>query len=173
MSAQRQQYKMMQAQPDNKPRRSAPLTDERIELLNAIGFTWSIRSRDSLGESWHQKLIDLQHFRNVNGHCNVPSRYPENPELGVWVGTQRTQYRLYMKAKEAGRQVEGVSAMNAERILQLESLGFSWCLRGTDQRKDSDSVEAAAEQEVIEHMSASGDVLMGDVDPEGIEPVVV
>jgi len=62
----------------------------------------------------------------------VPSRYPENPELGVWVGTQRTNYRLYLKAKESGEQSSGASAMNEERIQQLEELGFVWSLRGQD-----------------------------------------
>lgn len=93
VSAQRQQYKILQAQTDSKPRRSAPLTADRIELLNKLGFTWTIRSRDSLGESWNQRLNELAKFRTMHGHCNVPSRYPLNPELGVWVGTQRTQKR--------------------------------------------------------------------------------
>jgi hypothetical protein len=60
----------------------------------------------------------------------VPSRYAESPELGIWVGTQRTQYRLYMKAKEAGEAVSGAAAMNESRIQLLEELGFVWALRG-------------------------------------------
>ncbi|EEC44448.1 predicted protein, partial [Phaeodactylum tricornutum CCAP 1055/1] len=89
VSAQRQQYKIVQTPPELRPRRSAPLTDDRIELLNELGFTWTIRSRDSLGESWTQRLQDLREFRAIHGHCLVPSRYPPNPELGIWVGTQR------------------------------------------------------------------------------------
>lgn len=49
-----------------KARRSAPLTQERIDLLNAIGFTWTIRSRDSLGESWNQRLHELRQFKQVS-----------------------------------------------------------------------------------------------------------
>jgi len=60
----------------------------------------------------------------------VPSRYAESPELGIWVGTQRTQYRLYMKAKETGESVSGAAAMNESRIRILEELGFVWALRG-------------------------------------------
>jgi hypothetical protein len=50
-----------------RPRRSAPLTQERIDLLNDISFTWTIRSRDSLGESWNQRLEELKLFKSLEG----------------------------------------------------------------------------------------------------------
>jgi hypothetical protein len=53
------------------PRRGPPLTQERINLLNAIGFTWTIRSRDSLEESWNQRLEDLKQYKEQFGHCLV------------------------------------------------------------------------------------------------------
>lgn len=132
VSAQRQQYKQLHAAPNpdsNKPRRSAPLTQERINLLNALGFTWTIRSRDSLGESWNQRLEELKAYKAQFGSCLVPSRYPPNPELGIWVGTQRTQYRLYQQAKSSGNRMLHSTAMNEDRINQLEELGFVWALR--------------------------------------------
>jgi hypothetical protein len=133
VSAQRQQYKILhQAHADSsKPRRSAPLTQERIDLLNAIGFTWTIRSRDSLGESWNQRLQGLKDFKAEHGHCLVPSRYEPNPELGIWVGTQRTQYRLFMRSKETGVAVSTTTSMNEDRMRELHDLGFVWALRGT------------------------------------------
>lgn len=68
VSAQRQQYKIMnQNQELDRPRRSAPLTQDRIDYLNAIGFTWTIRSRDSLGESWNQRLEELKQFKATYG----------------------------------------------------------------------------------------------------------
>eukprot|EP00550_Attheya_septentrionalis_P004429 CAMPEP_0198283158 /NCGR_PEP_ID=MMETSP1449-20131203/2828_1 /TAXON_ID=420275 /ORGANISM="Attheya septentrionalis, Strain CCMP2084" /LENGTH=1129 /DNA_ID=CAMNT_0043979683 /DNA_START=92 /DNA_END=3481 /DNA_ORIENTATION=+ len=135
VSAQRQQYKAMRADEEKGEKRSTPLTEERIDLLNQLSFTWTIRSRDTLGESWNQRLEELKEYKRERGDCLVPSRYGPNPELGVWVGTQRTQYRLYLKAKELGvRYVddkESPSAMNDERVAQLEELGFVWALRGT------------------------------------------
>lgn len=159
VSAQRQQYKIVQTPPELRPRRSAPLTDDRIELLNELGFTWTIRSRDSLGESWTQRLQDLREFRAIHGHCLVPSRYPPNPELGIWVGTQRTQYRLYQKAKEDGEILPGASSMNDERIQQLEDLSFVWALRGGEGKSDqevfhSDAILEEATQ-VVESISQS------------------
>lgn len=102
------------------PGRSAPLTQDRIDLLNQLGFTWTIRSRDTLGESWFQRLQELKAFKNKYGHCLVPSRYAEAPGLGTWVGTQRTMRKA------------GSLAMNEDRIRELDNLGFVWALRGSD-----------------------------------------
>jgi hypothetical protein len=132
----------MNSPDESKPRRSAPLTQDRIDLLNELAFTWTIRSRDSLGESWNERLQSLREYNDKHGNCLVPSRYPPNPELGVWVGTQRTQYRLYMKAKESGQPLSGMSAMNEERIRQLGELEFVWALRGVEGKKEADSTEA-------------------------------
>ena len=168
VSAQRQQYKILKSAEfeETKKQRPSSLTQERIELLNRLGFTWTIRSRDSLGESWNQRLLDLKAYKDLHGNCLVPSRYLPNPELGVWVGTQRTQYRLYQKAKEKGQQVTGASAMNEERIQQLEDLGFVWALRGTEgNRKDigpyqeqhASSYELE-EREMVEHLIAQTEI---------------
>ena len=82
---------------------------------------------------------------NINPqHCLVPSRYTPNPELGVWVGTQRTQYRLHKRAKETGITVNGATAMNEERIRELEELGFVWALRGGEGKLIDESPAAAA-----------------------------
>jgi hypothetical protein len=61
----------------------------------------------------------------------VPSRYAESPELGIWVGTQRTQYRLYMKAKDTGQSVAAAATINESRIRLLDEIGFVWVLRGS------------------------------------------
>ena len=70
VSAQRQQYKQMQSVPPvlGGPR-VTPLTKERIDLLDGLGFTWTIRSRDSLGESWNQRLQELRDYKAVHGNC--------------------------------------------------------------------------------------------------------
>lgn len=74
----------------------------------------------------------------------VPSRCTEFPELGIWVGTQRTQYRLYMESKQSENSqycasnkstetittVAGATTMNESRVRLLEELGFVWTLRG-------------------------------------------
>lgn len=76
VSAQRQQYKILNTQSESsKARRSAPLTQERIDLLNKLGFTWSIRSRDSLGQSWNERYSELVQFRNEWGHVSKQTHH--------------------------------------------------------------------------------------------------
>lgn len=77
-----------------KVRRPAALTQERIDLLNALGFTWTIRSRDSLGESWNQRLNELRMFKEQYGHCLVPSRYEANPEVCMVVKSLTLSIRI-------------------------------------------------------------------------------
>jgi hypothetical protein len=159
----------MNSPDESKPRRSAPLTQERIDLLNELTFTWTIRSRDSLGESWNERLQTLREYRATHTNCLVPSRYALNRELGVWVGTQRTQYRLFMKAKESGQTLVGMSAMNEERIRQLEELGFSWSIRGVDGKKVADSNEGGTiKDEAMQDSEAllSGEPHHGHMDAE-------
>lgn len=68
VSAQRQQYKALSGA-DASLQRSTPLTQERINMLSSIGFTWTIRSRDTLGESWNQRLQDLKNYKALHGNC--------------------------------------------------------------------------------------------------------
>jgi len=37
-----------------------------------------------------KRFKELIQFNEEHGHCNVPQKYKANPELGVWVTTQRT-----------------------------------------------------------------------------------
>ena len=103
VSAQRQQYKATIAnqflEDDDKRRGAVPLTQDRIDLLNDLGFTWTIRSRDSMGESWNQRFEELKQFKEEFGNCHVPTRYLPNPELGIWVGTQR--YVIFIRSADS------------------------------------------------------------------------
>jgi hypothetical protein len=108
---QRYQYKLKQ-----QSKRST-MSDERVQALEEIGFVW-----DSHSACWDEKLEELLQFREVHGHCNVPSRYAENRQMAVWVKRQRRQYKFYFESKP--------SSMTEERIAILEGLGFQWDLRG-------------------------------------------
>jgi hypothetical protein len=74
--------------------------------------------------AWEDQLSELVGYCKIHGHCNVPNRYSENPKLGWWVGTQRSNYKFYQEGK--------ISSMTTFRIQKLESLGFDWdCSRAT------------------------------------------
>jgi hypothetical protein len=87
------------------------LSDERMKSLNSIGFVWSRHSA-----SWEERYIELVEFARRHGHCHVPSTYPDNRQLSVWVRCQRRQYKL------AQSNLPGY--MTPERIRRLTALGF-------------------------------------------------
>ena len=108
------------------------LTRERIDMLNAIGFSWVMRTMKdgTAGDPWNERMEELKAYKAEHGTCNVPTRYPQNPALGVWVGTQRTAYRFYQKAKEEGTPIaSGYAGMDDERVQKLTELGFTWSIR--------------------------------------------
>jgi superfamily II DNA or RNA helicase len=96
------------------------LSEKRIQRLNQIGFVWN-----SLDAAWEEKFSELKVFQETHGHCNVPSVWRENPQLGMWVGTQRRSRK------------QGILSENY--IQRLSELGFVW-----------DSLEASWEQRFVE-----------------------
>jgi hypothetical protein len=104
---QRKQYRLHQKG------ETSSMTAFRIKELESLSFEWEV-----CNTAWEDCLTELAEYRKINGHCNVPRRYSENPKLGRWVGKQRTQYRLYVDGKK--------SPMTTFRIQELESLGFEW-----------------------------------------------
>lgn len=105
---QRYQYKLKMSG------KSSSITQERIEMLQNIGFVWS---RHAI--VWHQRLRELEEYRAQHGDCNIPGNYPENQELAIWVKCQRRQYKLFWTDNER-------SSMTLERINALDKLGFIW-----------------------------------------------
>ena len=71
---QRYQYKLK-----SEGKRST-LSDERVRLLNKIGFIWN--SHDVV---WEERLFELSMYKRNHGNCIVPSNYERNPQLAVWV----------------------------------------------------------------------------------------
>ena len=89
------------------------MTAERIREFESVGFDW-----ETYRDLWSKRFEQLSEFKVQFGHCLVPHKYSANPKLGVWVSTQRSNYRFYMEGKP--------SPMTADRILDLESLEFEW-----------------------------------------------
>jgi len=83
------------------------LSEERVARLEALGFEW-----DPFTADWEALVQALVAFKENQGHCGVPTRWGENPELGRWVSTQRKTFRE--------------RKMSEERVVRLEALGFEW-----------------------------------------------
>jgi hypothetical protein len=63
--------------------------------------------------SWDERFQEVVDFKKINGHPNVPVR---SGSLGMWINTQRKQYRLLKEGKR--------SSLTNDRREKLESIGF-------------------------------------------------
>ena len=74
------------------------MTEERVRELESVGFEWGT-SKTGLASSWSVRFQQMCEFKEQFGHCVVPHQYTANPELGKWVSTQRSHYKLYQEGK--------------------------------------------------------------------------
>lgn len=95
-------------------RKSGKLKRERERRLNEIGFDWR---EGSTKAEWKSRFDQLKDYRRRFGHCCVPVRWQENPQLGAWVARQRN----FRKASKM--------AVYKERL--LTEIGFVWAQRQT------------------------------------------
>jgi len=107
---------------ERKNGQPSSLTAERTGALNNLGFDWVLgRGGGSENDTnWELRLEEFRVFRQIHGHCRVPSKYPKNPSLGKWVSKMRSEF----KKRENGQQ----SSLTVERIAELNNLGFEWVL---------------------------------------------
>ena len=80
------------------------LSQERITLLNDVGFDW-----DPLETEWQRNFEEVKEFKKINGHTNINTK---TTSLGQWCLVQRRNYR---KGK-----------LLQKRVDQLNSIGFDW-----------------------------------------------
>ena len=121
---QRRQYKTW------KQGQSTPLTRERREKLEALGFAWQVRNRPE----WEHRFQELIHYKQVNGDCKVPQHYKENKALGKWVAKQREQFKLLKKDQH--------SFLTPYRLEKLNQIGFVWQVRTALDMEDGDMQDA-------------------------------
>jgi len=82
-------------------------------MLDALGFSWMIKMR-GIQVPWKQRINDLKAFKKKHGHCNVSNEYRPNLSLGQWVSNLRQRKKLGTLAED--------------KILILDTLGFSWVM---------------------------------------------
>ncbi|MBE7702343.1 helicase associated domain-containing protein [Oerskovia sp. Sa1BUA8] len=105
-------------------RRAGELSQDRITQLDGIGFVWHVPDGDG---RWRRGVELLTRYVEEHGHARVPGDHvaPDGTRLGAWVARRRWEHRHGL--------------LRAERIDQLEALGFEWVAspragasRGTD-----------------------------------------
>jgi hypothetical protein len=99
---------------DNK---RSSMTDEKISALEAIGFVWA----EPNGQvRWDKHYAELQAYHSNHSHANVPTKFEQNPALGRWVSTQRSEYIKF--AQDLGQK----TLLTREKVEKLNTLGFCW-----------------------------------------------
>jgi len=132
------------------------LSPDRFELLHNIGFEWQLsRGSKPSVEGWNERFKELIQFNEEHGHCNVPQKYKANPELGLWVTTQRTA-----KKNQNGKKI------TEEQINRLEGIGFKWVLgrgrrptRGGLDAVEAENLSLGGEEGVEGETSSTGDTI--------------
>jgi hypothetical protein len=71
--------------------------------------------------AYSSRLEQLRQYKARHNDCLVPKEWPENPQLGSWVASQRKQYRALLNGKPSG--------LTKDRRVELESMGFVWVVR--------------------------------------------
>ena len=91
-------------------------------------------------DQWAVMLNHLIAYKAQHNNTTVPKRYKEKPSLGVWVETQRAQFKkmwiasgqgddLLSSAPDPTIYVTPNTRLNAERLRRLQDVGFSWFVR--------------------------------------------
>jgi hypothetical protein len=110
------------------------LTKPRVKKLQEMGFDFGPERQPrakgaNKGPSHHrtdagtynERMEQLRVYKAQKGNCLVPREWPENPQLGSWVASQRRQYRALLDGRS--------SSLTTERRVELESLDFVWVVR--------------------------------------------
>lgn len=73
------------------------LTEERVKLLNDLGFIWSRRTN-----TWNENFQRLVQWKETHGSCHVPddSTDPDLQQLHKWIADQRVNYKRQMAEDE-------------------------------------------------------------------------
>jgi hypothetical protein len=103
----------------NRGKRAEYLSQLRIEILDSIGFTWSVQQCNN-DKRWEANFALLCEYKKTHGDCVVP----QSTVLGKWVQMQREQNKGRL-LKQAG-QSTGRAAITLERFQKLNAIGFSW-----------------------------------------------
>lgn len=97
--------------------KTAAISQDRIDQLNAVGFVWDVPAAE-----WLEKFELLKVYRREHGDTLVPRKHP----LGSWVWWQRREYKAFIDRKRLKDTLSstGTTGMTEERIRLLESEDF-------------------------------------------------
>ena len=103
-----------QRQIKRRGQRSATLTPERIEQLNAIGMIW-----DKFSLNWEQQYLACVQYYDTHGDCDIPKDYitADGLKTGAWVRR--------IRAIRSG-QMPQCADLTPDQIDRLDAIHFIW-----------------------------------------------
>ena len=101
-----------------KPVDTPNLSNAEIDLLNTLGFVWTVFSKKDV---FQKRIEELKEFKAEFGHCNIrisnSPAYKSYVSLAKWCSKIRSRRRLFkLNLSDAQIQI-------------LDDLGFSWSRR--------------------------------------------
>lgn len=108
----------------SRPGQRFPLSEERKQRLDSLGFTWRLLEAVK-PIPWDGMLESLKEYKEKHGNCKV-GKDKEDSRLRNWVASQKSFY-----AKKN---------LPPDRIAKLEALGFEW---GRTYKKTKRSLDPA------------------------------
>ncbi|CAB9516970.1 expressed unknown protein [Seminavis robusta] len=105
-------------------RRKQAKDEQYIRTADAVEAAYLAKRprRDGTQEcKWWRRYARLKVYRQVYGDAHVPSRFPMDRQLGLWVRRQRESYQQGLRGE--------TGAYDEHRAAALESIGFVWRLK--------------------------------------------
>ena len=100
----------------------APLSDEEVARLEALGVVWDVAAAQ-----WEQNYALLRAFVEREGHANVPQKHEEDGErLGGWLSNQRLRWRARGLSEEERTAKKLGTPLSDEEVARLEAVGVVW-----------------------------------------------
>lgn len=126
--------------------RDGKLKPERIKLLEDIGINWRINKR----HSWNEMFLLAKKYYEENGNLLIPRDYKaiNGEPLGIWLSTQRDNYRN--------------GTLSQERTIALESINVVWNFKVSKKiskylkdlaRKTSLVIDEELNKDILNHIS--------------------
>jgi hypothetical protein len=102
------------------------LNEQKIQLLDSIGFVWEPRMIDT-----HGKFELLLKYKEENGHCHIPVLIAKQLGINSWIQyIRKTKYKL-----------------SAEQVAMFEGIGFEWDARvAALKRQEIESLQTKTEK---------------------------
>jgi len=86
------------------------LTEERVQLLDSVGFSWKTR------EDWGTRFSELKTYHQQFGNCSVPRGYKIFPKLYRWINHQRLELRKFSEGLPSRLKNEQVNLLKGFEI---------------------------------------------------------